>query len=103
MSRIGRLNKNDIVRGRIFDDLVEHFGGSVLGMYEGKLRVEVIDDETGEVVQFSLAPVVHKSLVDEEECDMYVPITKKIEEYQASLKKNEEKKPKKKKETKTED
>ena len=95
MSRIGRLNKNDIVRGRIFDDLVEYFGNSVLGMYEGKLRVEIIDDETGEIVQFSLAPVVHKSLVDEEECDQYVPIEEKIEQYQSSLKKNEVKEKKK--------
>ena len=89
------LNKNDIVRGRIFDDLVEYFGNSVLGMYEGKLRVEIIDDETGEIVQFSLAPVVHKSLVDEEECDQYVPINEKIEQYQSSLKKNEVKEKKK--------
>ena len=95
MSRIGRLNKNDIVRGRIFDNLVEYFGNSVLGMYEGKLRVEIIDDETDEVVQFSLAPVVHKSLVDEEECDQYVPIKEKIEQYQSSLKKNEVKEKKK--------
>ena len=92
MSRIGRLNKNDIVRGKIFDDLVEYFGNSVLGMYEGKLRVEIID---GEIVQFSLAPVVHKSLVDEEECDQYVPIKEKIEQYQSSLKKNEVKEKKK--------
>lgn len=96
MSRIGRLNKNDITRGRIFDDLVEHFGGSVLGMYEGKLRVEIIDDETGDVVQFSLAPVVHKTLVEEEECDEYVSIEEKIQQYQASLKKNEVKDKKKK-------
>lgn len=97
MSRIGRLNKNDIIRGRIFDDLVEYFGNSVLGIYEGKLRVEIIDDETDEIVQFSLAPVVHKTLVEEEECDKYVPIAEKIQEYQASLKKNEEKEAKKKK------
>ena len=79
MSRIGRLNKNDIVRGRIFDDLVEYFGNSVLVMYEGKLRVEIIDDETGEIVKFSLAPVVHKTLVDEEERDKYMPIKEKID------------------------
>lgn len=97
MSRIGRLNKNDIVRGKIFDGLVEHFSSSVLGMYEGKLRIEIIDDETGEVIQFSLAPIVHKTLVDEEECDEYVTIENKIQEYQASLKKNEEKVAKKKK------
>ena len=64
-------------------------------MYEGKLRVEIIDDETDEVVQFSLAPVVHKTLVDEEECDQYVPIKEKIEQYQSSLKKNEVKEKKK--------
>ena len=53
------------------------------------------NDETDEVVQFSLAPVVHKSLVDEEECDQYVPIKEKIEQYQSSLKKNEVKEKKK--------
>lgn len=98
MSRIGRLNKNDVLRGRIFDDLVEHFGASTLGMYEGKLRIEIIDDETGEVIQFSLAPVVHKSLVDEEECDKYVTTDEKIAMFQASLKKNEVKEKKSKKE-----
>lgn len=97
MSRIGRLNKNDIIRGKIFDDLVEYFGNSVLGVYEGKLRIEIIDDETDEIVQFSLAPVVHKNLVEEEECDEYVSISEKIQEFQASLKKNEEKVVKKKK------
>ena len=96
MSRIGRLNKNDMVRGRIFDDLVEYFGNSVLGVYEGKLRIEIIDDETDEVVQFSLAPIVHKTLVEEDECDKYIPIKDKIEQYQASLKKNEVKEKKKK-------
>ena len=95
INRIGRLNKNDITRGRIFDDLAEHYGNSVLGIYEGKLRIEIIDDETDEVLQFSIAPIVHKSLVEEEECDRYIPINDKIEEYQASLKKNEEKKKKK--------
>lgn len=97
MSRIGRLNKNDMVRGRIFDDLVEYFGNSVLGVYEGKLRIEIIDEETDEVVQFSLAPIVHKTLVEEDECDKYIPIKEKVEQYQASLKKNEVKEKKKKK------
>ena len=96
MSRIGRLNKNDMVRGRIFDDLVEYFGNSVLGVYEGKLRIEIIDEETDEVVQFSLAPIVHKTLVEEDECDKYIPIKDKVEQYQASLKKNEVKEKKKK-------
>ena len=96
MSRIGRLNKNDMVRGRIFDDLVEYFGNSVLGVYEGKLRIEIIDEETDEVVQFSLAPIVHKTLVEEDECDKYIPIKEKVEQYQASLKKNEVKEKKKK-------
>ncbi len=96
MSRIGRLNKNDVIRGRIFDDLVEHYGGSVLGISEGKLRVEIIDDETDEVIQFSVAPIVHKSLIEEEECDKHIPIDQKLEEYQATLKKNEPKEKKKK-------
>ena len=86
-----RLNKNDITRGRIFDKLAEVYGASVLGMYEGKLRIEIIDDETDEVVQFSLAPVVHKVLVEETECDPYTTTQEKIDEYQASLKKNEPK------------
>lgn len=92
-----RLNKNDIIRGRIFDTIAEVYGSSVLGFYEGKLRIEVIDEETGEVVQFSLAPTVHKVLIDESECDQYVNTDDRIAEYQSSLKKNEEKKPKKKK------
>ncbi len=92
-----RLNKNDVIRGRIFDTLAEVYGTSVLGFYEGKLRIEVIDDETGEVIQFSLAPTVHKVLVDDSECDPYVNTDDRIAEYQSSLKKNEEKKAKPKK------
>lgn len=96
-----RLNKNDITRGRIFDQLAEMYGTSVLGMYEGKLRIEILDEETDEVVQFSIAPVVHKTLINETECDPYVTTKEKIEKYQASLKKNEPKpkKTKAKKET----
>lgn len=76
-----RLNKNDIVRGKLLDQLAEYFGESVLGVYRGKLRVEIIDEE-GEVIQFSIAPTVHKTLVDEAECDKYIPIAKKIQIYQ---------------------
>lgn len=92
-----RLNKNDIIRGKIFDTLAEVYGTSVLGFYEGKLRIEIIDDETDEVIQFSLAPTIHKTLIDDTECDPYVSIEDRIAEYQSSLKKNEEKKPKSKK------
>ena len=98
---VRRLNKNDIIRGRIFDTIAGVYGSSVLGFYEGKLRIEIIDEETGEVIQFSIAPTVHKTLVDDSECDAYVDTDTRITEYQASLKKNEEKKPKKKKEPKT--
>ena len=93
-----RLNKNDIIRGRIFDDIASQFSNSVLGMYDGKLRIEIIDDETGEVIQFSLAPVVHKSLVEEADCEKYISIDDRIAEYQSELKKNETKSKKKKKE-----
>lgn len=96
-----RLNKNDIIRGRIFDTIAGVYGSSVLGFYEGKLRIEIIDEETGEVIQFSIAPTVHKTLIDDSECDAYVDTDTRIAEYQASLKKNEVKKPKKKKEPKT--
>ena len=94
---IKRLNKNDIIRGRIFDTIASVYGGSVLGFYEGKLRIEIVNEETGEIVQFSVAPTIHKAFVDEEECDPYVDVDTRIAEYQASLKKNEEKEPKKKK------
>lgn len=81
-----RLNKNDIVRSRIMDSLAEQYGNSVLGMYDGKLRVELIDDE-GLVIQFSIAPIVHKSLVEEDQCDPYITTDDKIKEYQDSLSK----------------
>lgn len=94
---VKRLNKNDIIRGRIFDKVAEIYGASVLGFYEGKLRIEIVNEETGEIVQFSIAPTIHKTLVDEEECEKYVNTDTRIAEYQASLKKNEDKvKPKKK-------
>ena len=89
-----RLNKNDIIRGRIFDTVANVYGSSVLGFYEGKLRIEIIDDETGEVIQFSIAPTIHKTLVDEAECDPYLDTDARIAEYQATLKKNEDKKTK---------
>ncbi len=88
-----RLNKNDVLRGRIFDSIAEIYGGSVLGFYEGKIRIEVIDEETGEIVQFSLSPTIHKTLVDEIECDRYVDTDTRIAEHQLSLAQKE--KPKK--------
>lgn len=85
---IKRLNKNDIIRGRIMDGIAEHFGNSVIGVYDKKLRVEIIDEETGDVIQFSVAPVVHKELVDPEDCDEYITTDEKIKLYEESLKKN---------------
>lgn len=86
-----RLNKTDIARGKIFDQIAGLYGNSVLGFYDGKLRIELIDEETGEVIQFSIAPVMNKTLVDESECEPYRTIDERIEEYQSSLKKNDEK------------
>lgn len=80
---MAKLVKPNKLRGQIFDKLAECFGDSVLGMCEGKLRVEVITED-GEVVQFSLAPVVHKTLVEEDECDKYVPIADQIAAYEAA-------------------
>ena len=80
---MAKLVKPNKLRGQIFDKLAECFGDSVLGMCEGKLRVEVITEE-GEVVQFSLAPVVHKTLVEEDECDKYVAIADQIATYEAA-------------------
>lgn len=79
-----KIVKPNILRGKIFDKLAECFGESVLGMYDGKLRIEWIDEVTGEVVQFSLAPVVHKTLVEEDECDQLVPIAEQIATYDAA-------------------
>lgn len=79
-----RIVKPNILRGKIFDKLAECFGESVLGMYDGKLRIEWIDEDTGEVVQFSLAPVIHKTLVEEDECDPLVPIAEQIATYEAA-------------------
>ena len=98
-----RLNKNDIIRGRIFDTVANVYGSSVLGFYEGKLRIEIIDDETGEVIQFSVAPIIHKTLIDEAECDPYLDTDARIAEYQATLKKNEGKKTKTKTKEKKKD
>ncbi|MEG0153161.1 MAG: hypothetical protein RR744_08300, partial [Cellulosilyticaceae bacterium] len=94
---VKRMNRNDITRGRIFDQLTEQFGGSVLGMYDNKLRIEVIDDE-GKVFQFSLTPVVHKDLVEESDCEPYVCTDERIRLHEETLAKNAPK-PKKKKKT----
>lgn len=82
-----RLNKNDVLRFKIIDEIAAHYDNSVLGYYDGKLRVELIDEE-GEVVQFSIAPILHKTLVDESECEPYINIEERIKLYQESLKKN---------------
>ncbi len=77
---MAKLTKPNVLRGQIFDKLAETFGDSVLGMYDGKLRIEILN-EAGEPVQFSLAPVVHKNLIDEEECDGLVPIEEQVLAY----------------------
>ena len=78
---MAKLTKPNVLRGQIFDKLAEAFGDSVLGMYDGKLRIEIINED-GEPIQFSLAPVVHKVLIDEEECDDLVPIQEQVEAYE---------------------
>lgn len=90
-----KVTKPNTLRGQIFDKLAETFGTSVLGMYEGKLRIEILNDD-GEPVQFSLAPVVHKNLVDEEECDELVPITEQVAAYEAVLAEKEKERAEKK-------
>lgn len=97
MAKIKRMNKNDIVRGRIMDDIAKQFGESVLGLYDGKLRVEIVDEETGEIIQFSVAPIIHKELIDEVECDEYLTVDEKITLFNDSLKKNAPQKQKKRK------
>lgn len=81
---MAKIVKPNQVRGQIFDKLAECFGDSTLGMYDGKLRFEIVDD-AGEVIQFSLAPVIHKALVDETECDELVPIADQMAEYTAAV------------------
>jgi hypothetical protein len=81
---MAKIVKPNVVRGQIFDQLAACFGESTLGMYDGKLRFEIMNDE-GEVIQFSLAPVIHKSLVDETECDVLVPVAEQIAEYEAAV------------------
>ena len=103
---MAKLTKPNLLRGQIFDKLSETFGDSVLGMYDGKLRVEILN-EIGEPVQFSLAPVVHKTLIDEEECDKLVPIQEQVEAYdkaqQTKTKTKDKAKTKAKTETKAEE
>jgi hypothetical protein len=81
---MAKLVKPNVTRGRIFDKIAETFGGSVLGMYDGKLRIEILD-ENDSPIQFSLAPVIHKTLVEEEECDKLIPIDDQIAAYNAAV------------------
>lgn len=80
-----RLIKPDLSRGLVFDKLVEAFGDQVLGMYEGNLRIETIDDETGEINQFSIKVTKGKTLLDDIECDEYVPINVQLENYEQAV------------------
>lgn len=80
---MAKLVKPNYTRGQIFDRLAACFGTSVLGMYEGKLRIELMDD-AGEVLQFSLAPVIHKTNVEEVECDKLVSIEDQMGAYEAA-------------------
>lgn len=85
---MAKIVKPNVVRGQIFDKIAEAYGNSVLGMYDGKLRMEIIDDD-GNVVQFSLAPVIHKTLVEEEECDDLIPIDEQMEAYNKAIEEKE--------------
>lgn len=80
---MAKLTKPNYTRGQIFDTLAACFGTSVLGMYDGKLRIELID-AAGEVIQFSLAPVIHKVNVEEEECDALVSIEDQMGNYESA-------------------
>ena len=90
---MAKLTKPNLLRGQIFDKLAETFGDSVLGMYDGKLRIEILN-EAGEPIQFSLAPVVHKTLIDEEECDELIPIQEQVEAYDKAQETKTKDKPK---------
>ena len=79
-----RLNKNDILRSKLTDQLAKVYGNSLLGLYEDKLRIEIITEE-GEVVQFSLMPIVHRDLVDESQCEPYVNTKEKVLRYNELL------------------
>lgn len=98
---MARLIKPDLSRGQVFDKLVKSFGDQVLGMYEGNLRIETIDDETGDICQFSIKVTKGKTLIDDIECDAYIPINSQLEMYEkavaAKLAEAEAKKAKKKK------
>ena len=82
---MAKTTKPNVVRGQIFDAIATAFGNSVLGMYDGKLRIEILN-EVGQPVQFSLAPVVHKTLIDEAECDELVPIEEQLKNYENQTK-----------------
>lgn len=82
---MARLIKPDLSRGLVFDKLVEAFGEQVLGMYEGNLRIETIDDETGDINQFSIKVTKGKTLIDDVECDEYTPINVQLEEYEKAV------------------
>ena len=81
---VKRLVKPNEVRGTVLDKIAGAFGDSVLGMYDGGLRIEILDKE-GNVVQFTVKPVIHKALVSAEECDPLVPIDTQMKEYEAAL------------------
>lgn len=81
---MARLIKPDLSRGEVFDKLVKCFGGQVLGMYEGNLRIETIDSQ-GEINQFSIKVTKGKTLLDDVECDPYIPSSEQMKIYEQAL------------------
>jgi hypothetical protein len=57
MATAKKLVKPNVLRGQIFDKLAAAFGDSVLGVYENKLRVEIIDED-GNVIDKSTGQIV---------------------------------------------
>ena len=90
-------------RGSVIDKIVECFGNQVLGIYEGAIRIETMDDN-GEIHQFSIKTTKNKTIIDECEATPYVPIAeltanyeKLVAEREAELALKEKKKQSKKK------
>lgn len=69
---VKRMNKKDIVRSQITDEVVLALNtdNSLLGIYNNKVRFEILDDE-GNPLQFSVAITLHKDLVEEADCGAY--------------------------------
>ena len=54
-------------------------------MYEGKLQIDPIEDERGDLNQFSIKVTKGKTLLDDIECDEYVPISVQLENYEQAV------------------